>query len=117
MNRYVAVSEEFANDPSAKVKSRGLLFDRRVTRVITPGTLIDEKFMDPWENNFLFSIYADPEVIGRKNPESPGKQSNPGARTSPEPVEIGVAWLNLSSGDFFTQKTELSTLSSVIARI
>jgi DNA mismatch repair ATPase MutS len=117
MNRYVAISEEFPNDASQKAKSGGLLFDRRVTRVITPGTLIDEKFMDPWENNFLLSIHANADAVGQSMPPDPGSQKKCEAPVEREPVEIGVAWLDLSSGDFFTQKTELSSLSSVIARI
>jgi DNA mismatch repair ATPase MutS len=103
MNRYVAISEEFANDPSNRVKS-GLQFDRRVTRIITPGTLIDEKFVDPWENNFLLSIHLE-ELQSPPDPElSQTKQ-------------LGLAWLDLSSGDFFTQNIDLEALPSAIARI
>src|ERR1700761_691697 len=107
MDKYVAISEEFANDPSNRVKSGGLLFDRRISRIITPGTLIDEKFMDPWENNFLLSIHPESE------PQlAPGKNVEPS-----NTAELGLAWLDLSSGDFFTQKIDLTTLPSAIARI
>jgi DNA mismatch repair ATPase MutS len=101
MNKHVAISEEYANDPSNKVKSGGLLFDRRVSRIITPGTLIDEKFMDPWENNFLLSIHHQTVT-----------------EEGTDPVQnVGLAWLDLSSGDFFTQMIQLSALPSAIARI
>jgi DNA mismatch repair ATPase MutS len=117
MKRYVAISEEFPNDASQKAKSGGLLFDRRVTRVITPGTLIDETFMDPWENNFVLSIHATADVVTPSMSSEPQSQKNFAAPAEREPVEIGIAWLDLSSGDFFTQKTELSSLASAIARI
>jgi DNA mismatch repair ATPase MutS len=107
MNKYVAISEEFANDPSSRVKSGGLLFDRRITRIITPGTLIDEKFVDPWENNFLLSIH--PQTESQISADQPEALSNT--------AELGLAWLDLSSGDFFTQKIEHTTLPSAIARI
>ncbi|KAF2674184.1 DNA mismatch repair protein Msh1 [Microthyrium microscopicum] len=107
-NRYVAISEEFANSASAKVKSGGLLFDRKVTRVITPGTLIDEKFMDPWENNFLLSIHSSDFGNG---------VTTTGNSDSPVPITLGLAWLDLSSGDFFTQSTDIGALSSALARI
>jgi DNA mismatch repair ATPase MutS len=97
MQKHVAISEEFANEPAAKVKSGGLLFDRKVTRVITPGTLIDENFMDPWENNFLLSINV-----------AFGDHGN---------AQLGLAWLDLSSGDFFTQISDVATISSTVARI
>ena len=40
LNKYSAISEEFPNSLTGKVKSGGLLFDRRVAYVVTPGTLI-----------------------------------------------------------------------------
>ncbi|KAL8714847.1 MAG: hypothetical protein Q9220_001360 [cf. Caloplaca sp. 1 TL-2023] len=118
LNKYVAISEEFANDPSAKVKSGGLMFDRRVTRIITPGTLIDEKFMDPYENNFLLAVHpsGDPSRI-----RSTGLQSAELTNGAHDPkvgsIQVGLAWLDLSTGDFFTQVAKLATLSSVLARI
>jgi DNA mismatch repair ATPase MutS len=98
MKKHVAISDEFPLDPSDRVKSGGLLFDRRVTRIVTPGTLIDEKFMNPWENNFVLSIHQE-------------------GQTSDGAAELGVSWLDASSGDFFVQKTSLASLSSVLARI
>jgi DNA mismatch repair ATPase MutS len=115
MKKHVAISEEFANDPSARVKSGGLLFDRKVTRVITPGTLIDEKFVDPWENNFLLSIHANPASLDEALDETNLKK----ARSKPNSTSIncGLAWIDLSSGDFFTQTSTLESLSSALARI
>lgn len=116
MNKYVAISEEIANDVSKKVKSGGLLFDRKVTRVITPGTLIDEHFMDPWENNYLLSIFVAPPSTSSKRKRKATLDDD----TSPSPSSdqrIGLAWLDLSSGDFFTQTADISSLSSAVARI
>ena len=119
-NEYVAISEEFANDAAGSVKSGGLLFNRKVTRTITPGTLIDEKFMDPYENNFLLAIHA-PHTDGLK--EDAESESVPvefvqghlaSARAS-DPV--GLAWLDLSTGDFFLQSTKLGSLATAVARI
>ncbi|KAI5300030.1 DNA mismatch repair ATPase msh1, partial [Ascosphaera atra] len=59
LQKYVAISEEFSNDAESRAKSGGLLFDRRVARIVTPGTLIDENFMDPYENNFLLAVHVD----------------------------------------------------------
>ncbi|OJD30956.1 2 protein [Diplodia corticola] len=101
LNKYVAISEEFRNDASAKVKSGGLLFDRKVSRIITPGTLIDEKFIDPWENNYCLSVHIEPEPSGDES----------------KPPAVGLAWLDISSGDFFTQSTTMAGLSSALALI
>ncbi|KAI9373194.1 DNA mismatch repair protein Msh1 [Aspergillus egyptiacus] len=114
LNKYVAISEEFANE-SEKVRAGGLLFDRKVTRVITPGTLIDEKFMDPCENNFLMAIYLDPSSIrdftSRENLSSQQHVLTTASQS------VGLAWLDLSTGDFFTQSTTAQMLPSAIARI
>ncbi|KIW04034.1 uncharacterized protein PV09_04856 [Verruconis gallopava] len=94
LGKHVAITKEIKNDDAERIRNNGNMFDRKVVRIITPGTLIDEKFMDPWVNNFLLSIHVD---------------SN--AR------DVGLAWIDLSSGDFFTQRTEIDALASTIARI
>ena len=114
LSKFVAISEEFANSASAKVKSGGLMFDRKVTRIITPGTLIDEKFMDPYENNFLLAIHP-----GQGQPQAkPGQNVPMELRISKlRSKSLGLAWLDLSTGDFFTQIIDLGSLSSALARI
>ena len=104
LNRYVAIAEEFPNDPSEKIKSGGLLHDRRVSRIVTPGTLIDENFMDPFSNNYVLAIHVGDSL------------GDGGSLTDPEML-IGLAWLDLSTGHFFTQATTLSALPSFLARI
>lgn len=79
--------------------------DRKVSRIITPGTLIDENFMDPFTNNYVLAIHLE---NGLETPED-------GLLLSGSPV--GLAWLDLSTGHFFTQSTSLAALPSFIARI
>lgn len=103
MNRYVAIAEEFANDASTKVKAGGLLHDRKVARIVTPGTLIDENFIDPLTNNYVLAIQRGRGV----------SQAEPGGADD----LVGLAWLDLSTGNFYTQSTTLALLSSAISRI
>lgn len=116
LNKYVAISEEFAHETEDKARSAGLMFDRKVARIITPGTLIDEKFIDPSENNFLLAIYLDIPML-----ETVSKQQMDGQASqhvlSSVPQRVGLAWLDLSTGDFFTQLTTAQMLPSAIARI
>lgn len=115
----MAISEEFANTLTGKVKSGGLLFDRKVTRIITPGTLIDEKFMDPYENNFLLAIHVGEPEWADTQPSA--TFANPRHEETSLPVStpstVGLAWLDLSTGDFFTQVATMASLPSAIARI
>jgi len=97
--KYVALCEEYRKpieDTSSKLE-----FERRVVRIITPGTLIDERFMDPYENNFLLAVYT-PETENLEGLEA---------------EDVGLAWLDLSTGDFYTQRTDISSLPGDVARI
>lgn len=116
LNKYVAISEEFAHGAEEKARTGGLLFDRKVARIITPGTLIDEKFMDPAENNFLLAIYID-ELSLKTQLEQQHDVSSHQHVLSSASQPVGLSWLDLSTGDFFTQSTTAQMLPSAIARI
>jgi DNA mismatch repair ATPase MutS len=115
LNRYVAIAEEFRNDPSGKVKAGGLMNDRKVTRIITPGTLIDENFMDPFTNNYVLAIHV--EEASHEPAEDLAMESDQSVPLQQSDTPIGLAWLDLSTGYFFTQSTTLSALPSFLARI
>jgi DNA mismatch repair ATPase MutS len=117
LNKHVAISDEFLNDAPTKAKGASQ-FTRKVSRIVTPGTLIDEHFMDPWENNYLLSIHVDPVLLEKGNAvtESPGSSSVSSVLNLPR-TEVGLAWIDLSSGDFLTQSTDIASLPSAVARI
>ena len=73
------------------------VFDRRVVRVITPGTLIDEAFLNPYENNYLLSLSI---------PEPP----------KPEGL-LGLAWIDISTGEFFSKATAFDNLRDELVRL
>ncbi|KAK4043629.1 muts protein 1 [Parachaetomium inaequale] len=117
-NRHVAIAEEFPNDPSEKVKSGGLMHTRRVTRIVTPGTLIDENFMDPYANNYVMAIHlpepAESHDVSCQVDQRSTETSEP---ADDAPTRVGLAWLDLSTGYFFTQPTTLASLGSVLSRV
>ncbi|KAF2742628.1 DNA mismatch repair protein MutS [Sporormia fimetaria CBS 119925] len=117
LNKHVAVSEEFINDAATKAKGDSA-YSRRVTRIVTPGTLIDEHFMDPWQNNFLLSVHVDTGALSEDDAvkQSPGSASVTSLLSLPR-TEVGLAWIDLSSGDFHTQTTDIASLPSAVARI
>lgn len=110
LNKKVAIIEEIRNSAADQVKTGGLLYTRRVSRVITAGTLVDENFMDPYENNFLLSVHADFDTQDQPTGAAPSSNLKPDTK-------VGLAWVDLSSGDFFTQSTDLASLGSAMARI
>ncbi|KAH0838474.1 muts domain V-domain-containing protein [Lanmaoa asiatica] len=92
---FVSMCEEFPRYTNGQKPE----FNRRVVRIITPGTLIDEPFLNSFENNFLLAISAN----------SP----------SFEPCirEVGLAWIDVSTGEFFTKTIPLDGLKDELARI
>ena len=110
----VAISEQFRiPDEERTAKGGGPMYDRKVTRVITPGTLVGESFMDPYENNYLLGVYLDgalPETISSTS----GSESWERYRRT---TKVGLSWVDLSSGAFFTQASDLASLRSLVARI
>ncbi|KAF9243930.1 muts domain V-domain-containing protein [Melanogaster broomeanus] len=91
--RFVAMCEEFPRYISGQKPE----FERRVVRVITPGTLIDEPFLNHFENNYLLSIIP-----------ADGESGVQGA---------GLAWIDVSTGEFFTKTTSLEELKDELARL
>lgn len=92
---FVAMCEEFPRYTNGQKPE----FDRHVVRVITPGTLIDEPFLNPFENNFLLAISAN----------SPSCE--------PSIQEIGLAWIDVSTGEFFTKTISFEGLQDDLSRI
>jgi DNA mismatch repair ATPase MutS len=122
LNKYVAIAEEFRNDPSGKVKAGGLMNDRKVTRIVTPGTLIDENFMDPFTNNYVLAIHVGEHAQkhapdAQEHAQDPEIEKGQPIPFQPSNTPTGLAWLDLSTGHFFTQATTLSALPSFLARI
>ena len=110
LNKNVAISEEYPIPTSRKVTSGGLLFDRMVKRVVTPGTLIDESFLDPLRNNYLLALHAEKPFQLLTNDLQKHVDS-------PDVTTVGMAWMDLSTGQFFVDSTTVETLPTSLARI
>jgi DNA mismatch repair protein MutS len=79
---------EQVEDPK---QAKGLV-KREVTQVVTPGTLTDDALLDPRESNFLACLAI-------------------------EKADCGLAWLELSTGRFFTMEVEAALVADELARI
>ena len=88
MGESVAICEQ-VGDPAT---SKGPV-ERKVTRVVTPGTLTDEALLSAHRDNVVASVYQAGDAIG-------------------------IAWLDLSAGRFrLTEAPDLESLSGEIERI
>ncbi|KAI8149116.1 DNA mismatch repair protein MutS [Fennellomyces sp. T-0311] len=66
---------------------------RHITRVITPGTVIEERFLDSQSYNYLMAVMP----------------------TATD--ELGLAWIDISVGEFMVQPSTLDVLKDDVARI
>ncbi|MDC0073579.1 DNA mismatch repair protein MutS [Alphaproteobacteria bacterium] len=88
----VAICEQINDKKEVINKSLKNLIKREVVRVITPGTLTEESILDSKSNNYLASISLKGNICG-------------------------VAWIDISTGDFFTLFTEINNLAANISQI
>ena len=92
-NYKVAICEQTESPKEAKIRGgTKALVKREVVRIVTPGTLTEEILLDADKNNFLLSINTN-----NKN--------------------IGISWLDVSTGELYTEACSKNNFLSVIARI
>src|SRR5262249_20212381 len=92
----VAVCEQVEDPAAAKKRGAKAVVRREVVRVITPGTLTEAPLLDARRHNYLAAL-----------------AETGGGGTS----AMGIAWLDLSTGEFWLQPIEAGRLGSVLARV
>src|ERR1700733_5912330 len=85
---YRAAVCDQVEDPAA---AKGLV-KREVTRVVTPGTVTEDDLLDPRTSNHLVAL-------------------------APEGPAIGLAWAELSTGQFFAAEVPWARLADELARL
>ncbi len=83
----VVIVEQFG-DPAA---GKGPM-ERRVSRIVTPGTLVDANLLDARRDSLLVAVATSAK-------------------------RCGIAWLNLASGRFALTETPASELAATLARL
>ncbi|OCF39320.1 hypothetical protein I317_06902 [Kwoniella heveanensis CBS 569] len=79
--------------------------ERKVFRVVTPGTMIDEGWLNGEESRYLLSIAIGNTVESAMDDE--------GEST----LTLSLAYTDPSTGEFFTKETTLSQMEDELARI
>jgi DNA mismatch repair protein MutS len=88
----VAVCEQMEDPAEAKKRGAKSVVERGVIRLVTPGTLTEDALLDARSHNYLAALA---EVQG----------------------SIGLAWLDMSTGDFQVQPVAAKTLGAALARL
>lgn len=85
--KTVTIIEQMEDPKLAK----GRLVKREVVRTVTPGTIIEDDFLDSKTNNYLLSLFKD--------------------------EKIGVSFLDISTGEFFVFNTDVDNLITDLTKI
>jgi DNA mismatch repair protein MutS len=88
----VAICEQMEDPAQAKKRGGKTVVRRDVVRLVTPGTLSEDELLDARAHNYLAALA---EAGGH----------------------LGLAWLDMSTGDFRAQAVAPGALSAVLARI
>lgn len=103
VNEYghsVTIAQQFKKDEVADNEVNK--FFRRVTRIVTPGTFIDEAFENFQENSYLLAVEFPENCMD--------KLANPD-------MKLGLCWCDVSTGELFVQQVSLKDLISAVTRI
>ncbi len=91
----VAVCEQVEDPAEARKRGAKSVVKRDVVRLVTPGTITEEKLLAPGEANYLMTL----------------------ARLKGEKNGLALAWIDISTGSFRVSPTEASRLVPDVLRI
>ncbi len=99
----VAVCEQMEDPAEAKKRGAKTPVRREVIRLVTAGTLTEDTLLDARSHNYLCAI-------GMGSSRSSG-------RGAPSDAGLGLAWLDMSTGDFAVMEITRDDLGAQMARL
>jgi DNA mismatch repair protein MutS len=96
----VAICEQIEDASQAK----GIV-KRDVVRLVTPGTLTEEALLDERSGNYLAAVCFESSTSGKA------------VRSGSGPKHAGIAWVELSTGQFFAQRLEARHVLDELVRL
>jgi len=91
----VAVCEQTEDPAEARKRGSKAVVRRDVVRTVTPGTLTEDSLLDARANNYLAAL----------------------AQSGGEDGPLGLAWVDISTGEFALSATDLAGLGTDLARL
>jgi len=98
LGHRVAVCEQTEDPAEAKKRGAKSVVRRGVVRLVTPGTLTEETLLEARRNNWLMAVAR-------------------GRPASDAAAIFGLAWLDISTGEFHVAETGAARLAAEIARL
>ncbi|MEP7453032.1 DNA mismatch repair protein MutS [Phyllobacterium sp. SB3] len=92
----VAVCEQVEDPAEARKRGSKSVVKRDVVRLVTPGTITEEKLLDPSEANYLMTL---------------------GRVKGTDKAQFALAWIDISTGTFRVSESDASRLLADILRV
>lgn len=99
LGHRVAVCEQLEDPAEARKRGSKSVVRRDVVRLVTPGTLTEDTLLDARRNNYLLAI-------ARARLTSAGEENR-----------FGLAWIDISTGEFRIAECDRTSLAAEIARL
>src|SRR3569832_1689271 len=99
LGHRVAVCEQLEDPAEARKRGAKSVVKRDVVRLVTPGTLTEDTLLDARRNNYLLAI-------ARARLSSVGTEAR-----------FGLAWIDISTGEFRITECDRVMLAAEIARL
>jgi DNA mismatch repair protein MutS len=90
----VAVCEQTEDPADARRRGSKALIERRIVRLVTPGTITDDKLLDHRRSNYLVAVSRS----GKAGP-------------------LALAWIDISTGEFRVAQTSAALLPVELSRL
>ncbi|MCO6387344.1 DNA mismatch repair protein MutS [Aliihoeflea sp. 40Bstr573] len=103
----VAVCEQVEDPAEAKKRGSKSVVKRDVVRLVTPGTITEEKLLAPSEANYLMAL-------GRTKGDARGGEGDGAAGND---GNLALAWIDISTGAFRVCRTSAGRLLTDILRV
>jgi DNA mismatch repair protein MutS len=97
LGHRVAVCEQTEDPAEAKKRGSKSVVRRDVVRLVTPGTLTEDTLLDASRNNYLLAVAR--------------------AKGSADDSRFGLAWIDISTGEFRITECDGGSLAAEIARL
>jgi DNA mismatch repair protein MutS len=97
LGHRVAVCEQLEDPAEAKKRGSKSVVRRDVVRLVTAGTLTEDTLLDARRNNYLLAVAR--------------------ARASDAAAHFGLAWIDISTGEFRITECDRASLAAEIARL
>src|ERR1700704_378147 len=99
LGHRVAVCEQTEDPAEARKRGSKSVVRRDVVRLVTPGTLTEDTLLDAKRNNHLLAV------------------ARARLSSADEENRFGLAWIDISTGEFRIAECDRSSLSAEVARL